>query len=202
MSKQTELVLQNAAKQVNAATVALQKVMTELAKNVELIDSQNQTIAMNESKIDELTAQYKEKAREADINFQLSLKENQKATVDKVLTEQGFTSIKSDELNFLRTELDKLKKSFEEEVKKAEDAAKNEANAKIESMKTLLELQKKAEMAEVNGKLASAMDKNSILESHLTSAREEIVAMRNAETERVKAMSGKDVIINAGMQQR
>lgn len=202
MSKQTELVLQNAAKQVNAATVALQKVMAELAKNVELIDSQNQTIAISESKIDELTAQYKEKARESDINFQLSLKENQKATVDKVLTDQGFTSIKADELNFLRTELDKLKKSFEEEVKKAEDAAKNEANAKIESMKTLLELQKKAEMAEVNGKLSSAMDKTSILESHLTSAREEIVAMRNAETERVKAMSGKDVIINAGMQQR
>ncbi|MFN0202391.1 MAG: hypothetical protein ACKVTZ_12770 [Bacteroidia bacterium] len=200
MTKQTELILHAAAKQVNLATTTLQKVMSELAKNVELIEGQNQQIAQNEAKIEELSTAYSEKAREAEVDFQLSLKENQKKTVQEVLSEQGFTSIKDEELADLRSDFAKLKSSFDTEVKKVESIAKNEANARIESLKNVMELEKRAEMAELNGKLSSALDKSNLLEEQLKSVREEIIAMRNAETERVKAISGKDVVINNGMQ--
>lgn len=202
MIKQTELILQAAAKQIVTATTALQKVMVELAKNVEIIDAQNQQITQNEAKIEELSTKYSEKAREAEVNFSLSLKENQKETLEKILAEQGFTSIKNEELGELKKELETVKNNYNEELKKAETALKNEYEGKLHSQKNVMELEKKAELAELNGKLSSATDKLSLLETQLASAREEIVAMRNAETERVKAMSGKDVIINNSTPQR
>ncbi|MBX7242183.1 MAG: hypothetical protein K1X92_10575 [Bacteroidia bacterium] len=202
MIKQTELILQSAAKQLVSATNNLQKVMAELVKNVEAVDAQNQVITENEAKIEELTTKYTEKSREAEVNFSLSLKENQKSTVEKILGEQGFTAIKNEELTELKQELEKIKTNFNEEVKKAETQVKTELTAKMEAQRITMNLEKKAEMAELNGKLSSSLDKITILEVQLKTAREEIIAMRNAETERVKAFSSRDVVINNSNPQR
>ena len=202
MIKQTELILQSASKQLVSATNNLQKAMLELEKNVETVEAQNQLITENEAKIEELTTKYTEKSREAEVNFTLSLKENQKTTVEKILTEQGLTAIKNEELAELRQELEKTKTNFSEEVKKAENLVKSEFQAKIESQRNTMILEKKAELAELNGKLNSSLDKTTILEAQLKNAREEIIAMRIAETERVKALSSRDVVINNSNPQR
>lgn len=202
MIKQTELILQSATKQLVATSTNLQKVMAELAKSVEAIEAQNQLITQNEAKIEELTTRYSEKAREAEVNFSLSLKENQKTAVDDILKEQGLTSIKNEELEALRKDLETVKNTFAEEVKKSENLLKAEHNAKMESLKNVMDLEKKAEMAELKGKLSSASEKNSLLETQIVSLREEIIAMRNAETERVKAFSSRDVVINNPAPQR
>lgn len=202
MIKQTELILQSATKQLVATSTSLQKVMAELAKSVEAIEAQNQLITQNEAKIEELTTRYSEKSREAEVNFNLSLKENQKQAVEDILKEQGFTAIKNDELQELRKDLETVKTNFAEEVKKAENTLKTEHQAKMESLKNVMDLEKKAEMAEMKGKLNSATEKNTILETQLNSLREEIIAMRNAETERVKAFSSRDVVINNASPQR
>ena len=202
MIKQTELILQSASKQLVSATNNLQKAMLELEKNVETVEAQNQLITENEAKIEELTTKYTEKSREAEVNFTLSLKENQKTTVEKILTEQGLTAIKNEELTELRQELEKTKTNLSEEVKKAENLVKSEFQAKIESQRNTMILEKKAELAELNGKLNSSLDKTTILEAQLKNAREEIIAMRIAETERVKALSSRDVVINNSNPQR
>ncbi len=202
MIKQTELILQSAAKQLVSASNNLQKVMAELVKNVEAVEAQNQVITENEAKIEELSTKYTEKSREAEVNFSLSLKENQKSTVEKILSEQGFTAIKNEELTELKQELEKIKNNFTEEVKKAETLVKTEMNGKMEAQRITMNLEKKAEMAELNGKLSSSLDKIAILEVQLKTTREEIIAMRNAETERVKAFSSRDVVINNSNPQR
>ena len=148
MIKQTELILQSAAKQLVSATNNLQKVMAELVKNVEAVDAQNQVITENEAKIEELTTKYTEKSREAEVNFSLSLKENQKSTVEKILGEQGFTAIKNEELTELKQELEKIKTNFNEEVKKAETQVKTELTAKMEAQRITMNLEKKAERSE------------------------------------------------------
>ena len=147
----------------------------------------------------ELETQYKEKARAEEVNFGLALKENRKKVVSDVLGENGLVSIESAELRKLRDDYAGLKSSFDQEVKTATAKAYSEADKKVKDMEIVMELKQKAASAELQSELTSTKQRNADLQAQLEQYRAEIVANRNAETERVKAMSGKDVVINTGV---
>lgn len=134
----TEVVMGAAASKLNKALEALRGGYEQLTSFADTLESLQLQIANSEARLTELTEEYKERKRQADVDLQLSIKADAQVAVVNILDGMGKHAVDKEETNRLVKELTDLKNNFDAkvsaEVKKATAIFENQLKNKEEMM--------------------------------------------------------------------
>lgn len=196
----TEVVLGQAAQQITKAVSELNAATTTVTQLASQAEEMTLLVANKETQIADLEVQFAEKARQAEVEFEL----NMKANADRVLTEylksNGKVAVTTSEWTSLQKELADTKANAEAETHKRVSIAVNAAKAQYENDIKLLHSENKAVSVENSSKIGVLTEKNAFLEEQVTKLYKQLDAERAAGIERAKA--GSVGSINVGSSDR
>jgi len=188
-SVSTELVLGQAAQQITKAVTelnaAVETVRTLTAQSEEL----TLQVSNKESQIAELEVQYTEKARQAEVEFDLNMKANADRVLSEYLRSNNKMAVTTAEWSSLQKELADIKANAENETKKAVTVATSSLKSQYENDIKLLHSENKAIAAENASKIGVLAEKNKFLEEQVEKLYKQLDAERTASIERAKASS-------------
>lgn len=188
-SVNTEIVLGQAAQQITKAVSELNAATATVGQLVTQAEDLTLQVANKESQIADLDVQYAEKARQAEVEFDLNVKANAERVVTDWLRTNGKVSISSEELSSLQRELADTKANTEAEVKKQVAQATASLKSHYENEIRLLHSENKAVAAENSAKIGTLATQNKFLEEQVTKLYLQLDAERAAGIERAKAGS-------------
>jgi hypothetical protein len=188
-SASTEIVLGQAAQQISKAVNELNAATETVNKLATQSEELTLQVANKEAQISELDVQYAEKARQSEVDFNLSMKANQDRVVNDVLRSNGMESISSAELKALRQELADTKAGAEAETKKQVAIVSSTLKAQFDNDLRFIQSENKAIAAENASKIGVLAEKNKFLEEQVTKLYTQLDSERQAGIERAKAGS-------------
>jgi hypothetical protein len=188
-SASTEIVLGQAAQQISKAVNELNAATETVNKLATQAEELTLQVANKEAQISELDVQYAEKARQSEVDFNLSMKANQDRVVNDVLRSNGMESISSAELKALRQELADTKAGAEAETKKQVAIVSSTLKAQFDNDLRFIQSENKAIAAENASKIGVLAEKNKFLEEQVTKLYTQLDSERQAGIERAKAGS-------------
>ncbi len=188
-SASTEIVLGQAAQNIvkavselNSATEAVNK-LSSMGEELTLL------VANKEEAIAALDVQFAEKARQLEVDLDLSFKANTERVVNEFLKANGKVSILSTELNALNKELAETKANADAETKKQVAIVASTMKSQHENEIKLLHSENNNKTIENTAKIGALTEKNTFLEGQVTKLYLQLDAERNAGIERAKAGS-------------
>ena len=188
-SVSSEIVFGQEAQQINKAVSELGNATSTINQLVSQGEELTLQISNKEAQISELEVQYTEKSRQAEVDFNLSIKANQERVVNEILRNTGMESISSAELKSLRQELETTKAGVDAEIKKQVAVVTNSLKSQFENDLRFIQSENKAVAAENASKIGTLMEKNKFLEEQVTKLYQQLDAERAAGIERAKAGS-------------
>lgn len=188
-SATTELVLGQAAQNITKAVSELNSATEAVNKLSTLGEELTLLVANKEEAIAALEVQYAEKARQADVDLELSMKANTERVVISYLNENGKVAIAKAELTSLQKELSDTKANAEAETKKQVAQVAGSLKSQYENDIRFIQSENKAIAAENASKITTLAEKNKFLEEQTTKLFSQLDAERAAGTERAKAGS-------------
>ena len=188
-SASTAIVLGQAAQQISKAVNELNAATETVNKLATQAEELTLQVANKEAQISELDVQYAEKARQSEVDFNLSMKANQDRVVNDVLRSNGMESISSAELKALRQELADTKAGAEAETKKQVAIVSSTLKAQFDNDLRFIQSENKAIAAENASKIGVLAEKNKFLEEQVTKLYTQLDSERQAGIERAKAGS-------------
>jgi predicted RNase H-like nuclease (RuvC/YqgF family) len=188
-SASTEIVLGQAAQQISKAVNELNAATETVNKLATQAEELTLQVANKEAQISELEVQYAEKARQAEVDFNLNVKANSQRVVNEILREGGMESISSAELKALRQELADTKAGAEAETKKQVAIVSSTLKAQFDNDLRFIQSENKAIAAENASKIGVLAEKNKFLEEQVTKLYTQLDSERQAGIERAKAGS-------------
>lgn len=188
-SVSSEIVFGQAAQQINKAVAELSNATSTINQLVNQTEELSLQISNKEAQIAELEVQYAEKSRQAEVDFNLSLKANQEKMVNEILKSNGMESISSSELKALRQELETTKAGVDAEIKKQVAVVSNTLKSQFENDLRFIQSENKAVAAENASKIGTLTEKNKFLEEQVVKLYQQLDAERAAGIERAKAGS-------------
>jgi hypothetical protein len=199
-SATTELVLGQAAQNISKAVSELKTATESVNKLGTLGEELTLLVANKEEAIAALEVQYAEKARQADVDLELSMKANTERVVTSYLNETGKVAIAKNELTALTKELADTKANAEAETKKHVAQVAGTLKAQYENDIRFIQSENKATAAENASKIGTLAQTNKFLEEQVTKLYLQLDAERAAGIERAKA--GSVGSINVGSDNR
>lgn len=185
----TEFILGQAAQHITKAVSELNTAV----ETVRTLTSQSEEltlhVASKEAQIAELDIQYAEKARQADVDLDLSMKANTERVVNAYLSSTGKVAVTSADWSGLQKELSDVRSNADAETKKAVAQATSALKNQYENDIKLLHSENKAVAAENASKIGVLAEKNKFLEEQVTKLYSQLDAERHASIERAKAGS-------------
>ena len=188
-SVSTELVLGQAAQQITKAVTELNAAVETVRTLTAQAEELTLQVSNKESQISELDVQYTEKARQAEVDFDLNMKANADRVLSEYLRSNGKMAVTTAEWNSLQKELTDVKTNAESETKKAVATATNSLKSQYENDIKLLHSENKAIAAENASKIGVLAEKNKFLEEQVEKLYKQLDAERVASIERAKASS-------------
>lgn len=188
-SVSSEVVFGQAAQQINKAVTELNNATKTVTQLVSQIDDLTLQVSNKEAQIAELSVQYAEKARQAEVEFELNMKANSERIVTEYLRANGKESILTSELKALRQELETVKANTEAETKRQVAEVTNMLKSQFENDLRFIQSENKAVAAENASKIGVLAEKNKFLEEQVTKLYTQLDAERAAGIERAKAGS-------------
>lgn len=188
-SVSSEIVFGQAAQQITKAVAELNNATQTVNHLVSQVEELSLQVSNKEAQISDLEVQYTEKARQAEVDFNLSIKANQERVVNEILRSNGMEAISSSELKALRQELEATKAGAEAEIKKQVAAATSSMKSQFENDLRFIQSENKAVAAENASKIGVLSEKNKFLEEQVTKLYTQLDAERAAGIERAKAGS-------------
>lgn len=185
----TEIVLGQAAQQLSKVVAELKsatETISDLASKSEDLTLQ---VANKEEAIASLDVQYAEKARQADVDLELSMKANTEKVVNEHLSSIGKVSISKTDLVALQKELADTKANADAETKKQVAIVASTLKAQYENEIKLIHSENKSTAAENASQIGVLKEKNTFLEGQVAKMYQQMDAERSASIERAKAGS-------------
>jgi len=199
-SATTEMVLGTAAQQITKVVAEMNSAAATLNELTSKAEDLTLQVANKESQIAELDVLYVEKARQAEVNFDIEMKANADRVIADVLKANNKVAIPVSELTALQKELSDTKANAEAETKKQVAQVANSLKSQYENDIRFLQSENKAVAAENASKIAVSGEKNKFLEEQVAKLYQQLDAERAAGTERAKA--GSVGQINVGSENR
>lgn len=188
-SASTEYVLGQAAQHITKAVSELNTAVETVRTLTSQSEDLTLQVASKEAQIAELDVQYAEKARQAEVEFELNMKANAERVVLGYLNTNGKVAVTNAEWNSLQKEFGDYKANAEAEAKKAVAVATNALKTQYENDIKLLNSENKAIAAENASKIGVLAEKNKFLEDQVTKLYSQLDAERSASIERARASS-------------
>lgn len=188
-SASTEIILGQAAQQMIKATSEMNSAASTLGKLSATADELTLLVANKEDQITALEVEFAEKARQAKVDLEVSMKANTESVVNEYLQSVGKVAIAKTELNALTKELADTKAGADAETKKQVAIVSSTLSTQYANDKRFAESENKAVIAENASKIGVLQEKNKFLEEQTTKLFLQLEAERAAGVERAKAGS-------------
>lgn len=187
------------ASKVTKASLALQKVANDLVAASESYEDLVVKTELKNLELTEIESKFKEKSRAAEVDLEISVKENAFAIINKVLIEQKKIAIDGDELHKLRNELAVLQQEFDQKVKaeigKAVGMEKNRADHALKEK----ELEYQAKEAQNIATISSQQERLNMFQDQIGKYESQMQEERIARVEEAKARgTGTPVSVTTG----
>lgn len=188
-SVSTEAILGQAAQQITKAVSELNSATATVGQLVSQAEELTLLVSNKESQIAELEVQYAEKARQADVELDLSMKANAERVVSDYLRTNGKLAVTTSDWNSLQKELTDTKAGAEAETKKQVAQVANSLKSQYENDIRFLQSENKAVAAENASKIGVLAEKNAFLDQQVTKLYQQLDAERAASIQRAQASS-------------
>lgn len=199
-SKNTEIIVGQAAMKLTAATKALQEAVAA-SNNLEETIAQNVLKASTvEDQISDLKQTYAQQKAEMEFQLSLDYKTNKKAFADAFLNENGLTAVPTGDFNNLKEELEVTKKDFVAKVNSEVGKVKGMLENDYVQKTKIAQLEFDSKQAETSARLSQKEDTIKFLNEQVAMWKGALDAERAAGVERSKA--GAIGSINLGQQGR
>jgi hypothetical protein len=188
-SATTELVLGQAAQNITKAIAELKTATDSVSKLSTLGEELTLLVANKEEAIASLDVQYAEKARQAEVDLELSMKSNTERVLNEYLASNGKTTISKTDLASLQKELSDTRANAEAVTKREVAAATGALKSQYENDIKLLNSENNAKAVENSSKIGTLTEKCAFLETQVAKLYQQLDAERSAGIERAKAGS-------------
>jgi hypothetical protein len=188
-SASTEAILGQAAQQIAKATSEMNTAASTLGKLAATSDELTLLVANKEDQIVALETEYAEKARQAKVDLEVSMKANTESVVNDYLASAGKVAIAKAELTAITKELADTKAGAEAETKKQVAIVSSTLSTQYANDKRFVEAENKAVAAENSAKLNALVQNEKNLQETITKLYLQLDAERAAGIERAKAGS-------------
>lgn len=188
-SASTEVILGQAAQQMIKATSEMNSAAATLGKLASQSDELTLLVANKEDQIVALETEYAEKARQAKVDLEVSMKANTESVVNDYLASAGKVAIAKAELTAITKELADTKAGAEAETKKQVAIVSSTLSTQYGNDKRFAEAENKAVAAENSAKLNALVQNEKNLQETITKLYLQLDAERAAGIERAKAGS-------------
>lgn len=202
-TKKSSTVLDKSTRALAVGQAAFGKVVAELQSGVDSLAAQQASLAQDIEfkgrELAEVTAQTDAAVREAKIDLDFRVRENEDKVRNELLKKAGLVATTQAELN----ELAEVAQAAEVRANQTEFAAVKAAeqalHAKYSSEIANLKADHRVEQADLNAKATSDATTIQLLKGQVESLQETITAMREAEIAKAEAASkAAGVVVNAG----
>jgi len=190
---------------INQTALKLTKAAQDLAKVVESIGTLSSTqeevmnqIAVRETELKSLEQKFAEENRRRQVEFTISLKDNQLATVTQVLKDQNKIPVDQAVFTKLQTDFTKLQTEFENAVKAEVAKATAIVASKYENASNQKDLELKAKEAETRAQITSMTDKCNLLLTQVNDYKTQIMEEREARIKEAQARGNPVVTVQSG----
>lgn len=188
-SVSTELVLGQAAQHITKAVAELNNAVETVRTLTAQAEELTLQVSNKESQISDLEILYTEKARQAEVEFDLNMKANAERVLGEYLRANGKMAVTVNEWNSLQKELSEVKANADAETKKAVAQAVGALKSQYDNDIRLLHSENKAISVENASKIGVLAEKNKFLEEQVEKLYKQLDAERSASIERAKAGS-------------
>lgn len=188
-SATTEVVLGQAAQKIAKAVSELKDAAETVTQLTSQAEEMTLLVANKENQISELDVQYAEKARQAEVEFELNMRANAERVVNETLRAAGKEAILSSDLSSLRQELETVKANADAETKKQVASVAGTLKSQFDNDLRFIQSENKAVAAENASKIGTLAEKNKFLEEQVTKLYQQLDNERQASIERAKASS-------------
>jgi cell division protein FtsB len=182
-TKTTEIIIGSSAANLSRGLESLRKLNSDLENFDKLIEEKTLKTADLEEKIERLNAEFIEKRRTAEVNFQNDLKENEMSVIQSTLHSQNKVAISNEELEGYRS----LKNEFDKRLNEAVNVKMHTLSSSHASELALLKANNERDNAQRDAKVTVLQDKIDMLQKQVESYETMIAENRKAETERARA---------------
>jgi hypothetical protein len=182
-TKTTELIIGSSAANLSRGLESLRKLNSDLENFDKLIEEKTLKTADLEEKIERLNAEFIEKRRTAEVNFQNDLKEHEMSVIQSTLHSQNKVAISNEELEGYRS----LKNEFDKRLNEAVNVKMHTLSSSHASEIALLKANNERDNAQRDAKVTVLQDKIDMLQKQVESYETMIAENRKAETERARA---------------
>jgi len=186
-SVSTELVLGQAASQIAKAVTELNLAVSTVNQLTSQAEELTLLVANKETLIADLEVSYAEKARQAEVEFDLNMKANAERVLSDYLRSNDKVAVASSELSSLQKELAETKAGAEAETKKQVAIVSSTLKTAFDNDVRFLQSENKAIAAENASKIGVLAEKNKFLEEQVTKLYLQLDAERAAGIERARA---------------
>jgi hypothetical protein len=186
-SANTEVVIGSAAQLIKKSVDGLRTAVETVNKLGEQAENYQGLIAQKEARVAELDIEYKEKRRAAEVELEVSIKQDETKVVAAILERQGKIAISQEELVDLRNKSSKGEAEVKAEIQKAVGEVTGRLTKQHESELKLKEAEVKATAAESVAKIQNLEMQVSFLKDQVDSWKNALDAERSASVERSKA---------------
>lgn len=162
-SATTEVVLGQAAQKIAKAVSELKDAAETVTQLTSQAEEMTLLVANKENQISELDVQYAEKARQAEVEFELNMRANAERVVNETLRAAGKEAILSSDLSSLRQELETVKANADAETKKQVASVAGTLKSQFDNDLRFIQSENKAVAAENASKIGTLAEKNKFL---------------------------------------
>lgn len=202
-TKKVSTVLDKSTRALSVGQIAIGKVVADLQSGVDALVNQQNTLAQDIEfkgrELQEITATTDTAARDAKIDLDFRVRENETLVLNQLLKKSGLVSTTSAHLDEMQDAVSDATARANQAEFAAVKAATDRLTAEHKAAINTLESGHKVEMAELNANAKSDATTIKLLKDQITSLEATITANREAEIKKAEAASNaQGVTVNTG----
>ena len=190
-------VAEKAQKSLVLAATAAAKIFTDIASATQTLEQVVEDVQIQENKLNSIAESTKNAVREAAIELDFAIRENENKVLSNLMSKYGYAAITEEQMNALQNALAAAQSVNADDIAKAVEAKTSYIYAAHNAQMAALKAAQAVEIANTTAELKAAQMQNNFMAQQVEDLRSQVEADRAARIEIAKAESGRQgVVVN------
>lgn len=190
-------VAEKAQKSLVLAATAAAKIFADIASATQTLEQVVEDVQIQENKLNSIAESTKNAVREAAIELDFAIRENENKVLSNLMSKYGYAAITEAQMLSLQSDLAAAQSVNADDITKAVEAKTSSIYAAHNAQMSALKASQAVEIANTTAELKAAQMQNNFMAQQVEDLRSQVEADRAARIEIAKAESGRQgVVVN------
>ena len=190
-------VAEKAQKSLVLAATAAAKIFADIASATQTLEQVVEDVQIQENKLNSIAESTKNAVREAAIELDFAIRENENKVLSNLMSKYGYVAITEAQMLSLQSDLAAAQSVNADDITKAVEAKTSSIYAAHNAQMAALKAAQAVEIANTTAELKAAQMQNNFMAQQVEDLRSQVEADRAARIEIAKAESGRQgVVVN------